>query len=421
MAGEASSIAANQTRTFLELWASLAPFLATDRNIPERLNQLLGRNRSFGSRDRRLYRELAYTGFRFHAWLAAGLSTANEDALRALVWLAAENTATQRLKAHWCNAWPKLPARVEEKRSILSAGTAGLKLDLPLVPDWFSHECPEANNPRLIDTLHSRSPLWIRVQTDKPAALREEFRARGWQVTESPVLSQAWRIEASDQDLTDSRAFREGQFEIQDLGSQILAAAPPVREGTHWFDACAGAGGKTLPLAQRVGINGRVTAWDVRGSALAELRVRADRSPFTNIRIARPVSEETFDGVFVDAPCSGSGTWRRAPHLKLSTHESTIRDASRNQLQLLSRLSAHVRPEGVLVYATCSLCRSENHRVTTAFLDQNPDFRRFPLQTSFGYSDAADSGELTLTPEVHDTDGFYLACLIRQTAPKSSG
>ncbi len=420
MAGESSTIAGNQARTFLGLWTSLAPGLTKDRAAPERLNQLLSRNRSFGSRDRRMYRELAYTGFRFHAWVAGGLSEADEDAIRALVWLSADIPSMHRLKSFWCDGWPPLPHRIDEKRAILRSRTAGLDLDAALLPSWLSRECPQACDPPLIDTLHSRSPLWIRVQTDDHRKLRDEFHARAWKVTSSPVLPQAWRIENSDEDLTASHAFRSGQFEIQDLGSQMLAAAPPVRKGTHWLDACAGAGGKTLPLAQRVGSGGRVSAWDVRGSALAELRIRAQRSSFANIRIARPAPGEVFDGVFVDAPCTGSGTWRRAPHLKLSTHESTLREASRNQLQLLNRLASHVKPGGLLAYATCSLCKSENHQVTSEFLDRNPQFRRYPLENTFGYPDAPGSGELTIMPHVHDTDGFYLACLIRQAGQASS-
>lgn len=420
MAGESPTIAANQARTFLGLWTSLVPGLTTDRAVPDRLNQLLGRNRSFGSRDRRMYRELVYTGFRYHSWVANALSESNEDALRALVWLSAEIPAMGRMKSFWCDGWPPTPNSVDEKRSILKSRTARLDLDATLLPVWLSRECPQACHPPLIDTLHSRSPLWIRVQTDDHQRLREEFHARGWKVTSSLVLPQAWRIAAVDEDLTASQAFKLGQFEIQDLGSQILAAAPPVRKGTHWLDACAGAGGKTLPLAQRVGPGGRMTAWDVRGAALAELRIRARRSPFSNIRIAKPAPGEVFDGVFVDAPCTGSGTWRRAPYLKLSTQESTIREASRNQLQLLNRLATHVKPGGVLAYATCSLCKSENHQVTSEFLDQNPQFRRYPLENTFGYPDAPDSGELTLMPHVHDTDGFYLACLIRQAGQASS-
>jgi 16S rRNA (cytosine967-C5)-methyltransferase len=421
MAGESSTIETNQARTFLGIWRSLAPRLTTDRGIAERLNQLLSRNRSFGSRDRRLYRELTYTAFRYHAWLAGGLRAASGDALRALAWLAAEVPALKRFKSYWCEGWPPLPHPLNEKRTVLKSRTGSLDLEASLVPAWLLQECPDACQPPLIDTLHCRSPLWIRVQTAEHASLREEFHSRGWKVTPSPVLPQAWRIDASDEDLTGNQSFRNGQFEIQDLGSQILAAAPPVREGTHWLDACAGAGGKTLPLAQRVGINGQVTAWDVRETALAELRTRALRSPFSNIRVAMPDPDAVFDGVFVDAPCSGSGTWRRAPHLKLSTHESTLREASRTQLQLLSRLAAHVRVQGLLVYATCSLCQSENHRITSQFLERNPRFRRCPLDAGFGYADDPRSGELTISPDVHDTDGFYLACLIRHTGPEASG
>jgi len=417
MSGAPPSIADNQTRTFLRLWATLAPALSTDRDIPERLNQRLKRNRSFGSRDRRLYRELAYTGFRYHAWLTGGLASGGEDAIRALAWLAADIPAARQLKLRWCHDWPAPPDSLEAKRGILRIRARGLNLDASVMPAWLADECPEANHSPLLDTLNTRSPLWIRLQSDDLPAIRSEFYHRGWLATPSPVLDRAWRIDARDADVTQSSAFRSGGFEIQDLGSQIVAAAPPIRKGSRWLDACAGAGGKTLAIARRVGTAGSVTAWDVRTSALEELQTRAERARLRNIEVRRPGSSEAFDGVFIDTPCTGSGTWRRAPHLKHSTTLATIRDAARRQLELLNTLSSHVRPGGTLVYATCSLCRSENSDVTTAFLSANPEFRRLALLESFGYPATPGSGELHIRPDVHDTDGFYLACFVRSQDP----
>ena len=414
MAGDASSIAGNQARTFLSLWASLAPRLTTDRALPERLDQLLKRSRSFGSRDRRLYRELTYTCLRYHGWLGKALEEKNPDAIRALAWLSADIPATRLMKSRECADWPVTPPAIGEKRSVLRVRTQGLSLDSPLLPSWLHAECPAAFDPPLLDTLHTRSPLWIRLQTDQREPLFAEFRERGWNAVPSRLLPDAWRLDAMEKDVTASAAFRSGQFEIQDLDSQLLVAAPPVQPGEHWYDACAGAGGKTLALARRLGSHGRVTAWDVRPSALAELRIRAGRAQLQTIRIAQPAADDLFDGVYVDAPCSGSGTWRRAPHLKHSTHAATVAQAAQVQLQLLNNLSSHVRPGGLLVYATCSLCRSENQQVTDAFLAAKPGFSRCRLTDTFGYRNDPSSGELTLDPSVHDTDGFYLACFGRQ-------
>ncbi len=414
MAGDVSSIVANQTRTFLALWASLAPKLSTDRDLPEQLDRLLKRNRSFGARDRRLYREFTYTCIRHHGWLAKALEEKNADAARALAWLSADIPATRLMKSRECPDWPATPASIEGRRSVLVTRTRGLSLDAPLLPSWLHAECPAAFVPPLLDVLHTRSPLWIRLQTNASEPLFAEFAERGWNPLPSRLLPDAWRLDAAEKDVTSTVGFRSGQFEIQDLGSQLLVAAPPVQASEHWYDACAGAGGKTLALARRLGAPGRVTAWDVRPSALAQLRIRAGRAGLQTIRIAQPTAEDVFDGVYVDAPCSGSGTWRRAPHLKHSTSAATVAQAARAQLQLLESLTPHVRPGGLLVYATCSLCESENRQVTAAFLAGRPDFRRFPLTETFGYRNDPLSGELIMDPSVHDTDGFYLACLRRQ-------
>lgn len=414
MAGEvSSSIAGSQIRTFLSLWAAVAPELATNRALPDKLDQLLTRNRAFGSRDRRLYRELTYTCLRYHAWLGTALAKGAPDAIRALAWLSADIPATCSMKRHACDDWPATPATIGEKRALLRDRTIGLSLDAALLPSWLQAECPEAFCTPLIDTLHTRSPMWIRLQTDLHDGLFAEFQERGWSVIPSRLLSDAWRLVAVEKDVTASAGFRAGQFEIQDLGSQLLVAAPPLHRGEHWYDACAGAGGKTLALARRLGPDGRVTAWDTRASALAELRIRATRAGLKNIRIASPAAGEHFDGVFVDAPCSGSGTWRRAPHLKHSTHASTVAQAAHLQLQLLDTLAAHVRPGGVLVYATCSICRTENQGVRHAFLAGHPRFEPGELVDTFGYRDNPTAGELILDPSVHDTDGFYLACFRR--------
>ena len=147
MAGDASSIAGNQARTFLSLWASLAPRLTTDRALPERLDQLLKRSRSFGSRDRRLYRELTYTCLRYHGWLEKALEEKNPDAIRALAWLSADIPATRLMKSRECADWPVTPPAIGEKRSVLRVRTQGLSLDSPLLPSWLHGEKPSAPPP----------------------------------------------------------------------------------------------------------------------------------------------------------------------------------------------------------------------------------------------------------------------------------
>ena len=386
------SPAASQGRTFLQLFAALRPHVATDRNLPSRLQQLLAREKRFGSRDRRLYRELLYTALRHLPWIDARLATASpDDAIRAAAWLAADTPATSAFRAHWTAGWPPVPATVAGKALHLSADPAAL------LPAWFAEHCPAAFQSPAFDVLHTRAPLWIRIQTDDTAPVLAEFAARNWSVRPSAVLPSAWEVLA-EADLTTTDAYARGLIEIQDLGSQLLLARRPSPPAGRWLDACAGAGGKTLQLARLLGSSGRVDAHDIRASALDELGSRASRARIANIRILSSAPADTYDGVLVDAPCSGTGTWRRSPHLKWCTTPRTIADSASVQRDLLARYAPLVRPGGLLVYATCSLSRHENEEVVAAFLDAHPRF-----------SPAGPA--VTLLPSDHNTDGYFVAPL----------
>jgi 16S rRNA (cytosine967-C5)-methyltransferase len=146
------------------------------------------------------------------------------------------------------------------------------------LPGWFRAHCPDAFVPPNLEALLARAPLWIRMQTAQPEAVFAELAARGWRWRESEVQDAACEV-LDEADVTDTAAYRDGRFEIQDLGSQLVLGSVDVTRGSHWLDACAGAGGKTLQLAGLVGATGRVDACDVRPVALEELDRRAHRDP----------------------------------------------------------------------------------------------------------------------------------------------
>ena len=385
------SPAASQGRCFLALFAALRPHVVSDRNLPSRLQQLLAREKRFGSRDRRLYRELLYTALRHLPWIDTRLAVMPDDAIRATAWLAADTPATRAFRAHWTTGWPDVPTTVAGKALHLGADAAAL------IPSWFAEHAPAACRPPALDTLHTRAPLWVRIQTDDPTPVLAEFEARGWPVRSSPILPSALEVLA-EADLTTTDAYARGLIEIQDLGSQLLLAQLTPSPAGHWLDACAGAGGKTLQLARLIGTSGRVDAHDIRASALDELGARAARARIANIRILSAPPSGSYDGVLIDAPCSGSGTWRRAPHLKWCTTPQTISEAAALQRELLNRYASLVRPGGLLVYATCSLSHHENDDVVTAFLAAHPEF-------------TPATPARTLLPSDHNTDGYFVAPL----------
>ncbi len=408
------NVVGSQRHTFLQLLAQLRPHWRRDSNLPERIHTMLRRHRSFGARDRRLYRELLYTAVRHLPWVEG---RADEELVALVAALTAETPATRAFRAAFADA--------------------RLMQDLPreaLLPAWFRAECPEAFSPPQLDALLTRAPLWLRLQTAEPARVFAEFATRGWAWQPSDLLPSAVKMLA-EVDVTQTDSFAQGRVEVQDLGSQLLLESVGIEPGGRWLDACAGAGGKTLQLARLLGPDGTIDAHDIRPAALTELAERARKAgiPVAAIHDRRtkdsgghrpPLPSQTasiaivpkpsglYDGVLVDAPCSGSGTWRRAPHLKWVTTPETIARAAAVQQTLLAQFATQVRPGGRLVYATCSLCRRENAQIVAAFLAAHPDFAPAPFARDFGFPSTA--GGLTIWPAPHDTDGFFVASLRRQ-------
>ncbi len=405
-------IADNQRRYFLQFWRELAPYVRGDSALPRRIKEMLGRNRSVGSRDRRLYRELIYTSLRFLPWVEALAMARPDDFLRAVVWLAPGQKEIGAFGTAVLGDWPPCPggAQLAEKARLLG-GLLKAPLDpADLLPAWFRGHCPAAFEPPNLDALLDRAPIWVRLQCQDHRLALDEFRSLGWNPAPHPHFPEAVRL-APNADVGRTDALRRGFVEIQDLGSQLVLLQAPVAHGQRWLDACAGAGGKAIQLAHLVGEAGHVDAHDIRPGPLRELSERATRARLANVRITNKPAGP-YDGVLVDAPCSGSGTWRRLPHLKWQTTPELVAAFAADQLAILTANAAQVRPGGTLVYATCSLSPRENHDVAAAFLQAHPDFRAVPPGRDCG--GVFDGLGSTLLPAAHDTDGFYTAVLIRR-------
>jgi 16S rRNA (cytosine967-C5)-methyltransferase len=399
------SLTGSQQKIFLRLVAALRPNWHSDVNLPAGISELFAANRSFGSRDRRLYRELIYTTLRFLPWIEPLLDTDPDRAAKAVAWLAADLPATKGYRAALCADWPACPPSVAAKAAHLGASAD------TLLPAWMTRHCPEAAVAPNLDTLHTRAPLWLRLQSNDAARVVAEFTAKQWPTRRSPVLPGALEVLA-EADVTKSDAWTHGLIEVQDLGSQLILESAAVAPGGRWLDACAGAGGKTLQLAALLGPKGHVDAHDIRASALRELEIRATRARATTISVLPSLpATAAYDGVLVDAPCSGTGTWRRAPHLKWTTSAGQVSTAAEKQLALLAQFSALVRPGGRLLYATCSLSHLENEDVVTAFLAAHGDFAAEPPARAFGGTPRRVG--LAILPAAHNTDGFYVASLRR--------
>jgi 16S rRNA (cytosine967-C5)-methyltransferase len=210
-----------------------------------------------------------------------------------------------------------------------------------------------------------------------------------------------WSLRVDDRaGLFDAQALRTGLAEVQDESSQRAIELCRVRAGERWLDLCAGSGGKALGLAA---LGAAVTAWDASARRLAELPRRARRAGAA-IQVSPDEPSGEFDGVLVDAPCSGSGAVAREPDARWRIDDEKVTRFHDAQREVLTRAAALVRPGGALVFATCSLFREEGEDVVAPFVEEHPDFRLAAEERRWPHREAGA--------------GFYLARLERRSAPR---
>jgi len=271
------------------------------------------------------------------------------------------------------------------------------------------------------------APTDLRVNTLK--ATREEAIAAlaraGVTALPTPHSPTGLRLEGRA-NVTGLGAYRDGLVEVQDESSQLAALLVDARPGMRVLDLCAGAGGKSLALAAAMGNRGGILACDADAKRLARLPPRLARSgarivetrPLTSGLVggkgkANPLGK--FDRVLVDAPCSGSGTWRRHPEAKWRLTPERLAAYRQTQAALLREAAQHVRPNGRLVYAVCSILPSEGAEQIAAFRKENRGWRVVPAGKAwrgiFGGKAPFDGPFMLLTPHRHGTDGFFAAIL----------
>lgn len=272
------------------------------------------------------------------------------------------------------------------------------RLDLP---DWLVAELREslgADFAAVAEALRSRAPVFLRanrVKTDVAgavAALADE----GIAAQPHPLAKSALEVTENARKIQNSKAYRDGWVELQDASSQAVVEALPLADGMKVLDHCAGGGGKTLAMAARARL--KLLAHDANPRRMADLPERARRAGVDVTLTERPEGGAPFDLVLVDAPCSGSGSWRRDPEGKWRLTAEALNRLQETQAAILDRVAPMVRAGGWLTYATCSLLERENRGQVSAFLARHPEWR---LQRDHAF-----------TP-LQGGDGFFLALLQR--------
>jgi 16S rRNA (cytosine967-C5)-methyltransferase len=281
---------------------------------------------------------------------------------------------------------------------------------------------------REIAALNAAAPIDLRVNLLKAdrAKARRALAAEGIPVEPTPWSPVGLRL-TERMPLGGLVAFKEGLVEVQDEGSQITALLADARPGMRVVDFCAGAGGKTLALAAQMANRGKLVACDVSARRLERAVRRLRRAAVGNAERRVLTGEPdkwvkrhagTFDRVLVDAPCLGTGTWRRNPGDKWRVTPEDLADLIVRQHRILGSAARLVRPGGRLVYATCSVLREEDEAQAEAFLAAEPEFSVVPAARAWsetiGGSSPGGKPYLRLTPAQHGTDGFFITIFERE-------
>ncbi len=315
---------------------------------------------------------------------------------------------------------------------------------LPDAPAEVRADCPDWCAPLLeasfgedwiaeAAALAKRPPLDLRVNTIKANRDRILTELAGVGAAATRIAPHGIRIPPIDgsgrhPNVQVEPAFQKGWFEVQDEGSQIAAELAGATHAMQVLDYCAGAGGKTLALSASMENRGQLFAYDSEKARLAPIFDRIRRSDNRNVQVLSKPQELTplagqMDLVLVDAPCTGSGTWRRRPDAKwrLTPRQLEVRMAE--QSSILDAAKAYVKPGGRLAYVTCSVFGEENGAQIDAFIARSPDFtpldhdtvwnQKFPGKADFARIDGGRG--ITLTPARSGTDGFFFCMLSRKS------
>ena len=303
-------------------------------------------------------------------------------------------------------------------------------------PDWVRAECPEWLWPHFgpdaaprLAALAEGAPLDLRVNALKAtrAEAIKALVAEQMHPQPTPLSPLGLRLEDRP-NVAATAAFRDGLVERQDEGSQLAACFVDAKPGQRVVDFCAGAGGKTLALAAAMQNKGSLFACDVEEWRLERAGERLRRAGAHNVT-RKPLAthrdpwvkrhKAAFDRVLVDAPCSGTGAWRRNPDARWRTTAEDLARVVALQREILDSACRLVKPGGRLVYVTCSLLPEENDAQVQGFLAGHADFRLLPMTTLWPQLLDAPAPKglgdtLTLSPESEGTDGFFVAVMVRQ-------
>ena len=416
----------------------LADIETRHRPAPDALKDYGLSHRFAGSKDRAAVAAHVYDALRRRAssaWLM------ESDAPRAIILgsLATARGLEAEAIAAICTGDAHAPEPLSEAERAALAGRS--LADAPAhvqgdYPQWLEPALRETFGEALVDEMRAmaeRAPLDVRINTLKASREKVVAALAHLAPEQAGYVPNGLRLplgaDGRGPALVGEPPFVKGLIEVQDEGSQIAALLARPAPGSQVLDLCAGGGGKTLALAALMENKGQVYATDTDGRRLAGLYPRLEKSNAHNVQLRSPRRgvpplddlRERCDLVLVDAPCTGTGIWRRNPDAKWRVRPGALEQRVKEQDLVLAQAALYVKPGGRLVYVTCSLLREENEARVMAFLATHPVFHVEPpgkvaeaagLPALADFADARGLG-IRLSPLRTRTDGFFVASLLR--------
>ncbi len=370
-------ILTRQRQIVIAMIEKLTPYVIEKGHPADRvLARFFKDHRELGSRDRRFLSAAFFSTFRWLGWTQPlELGTFNTIALSAYL----DQTEIHPALIAAKNDWKPLGGKpLDEKLATLREWFPDFQPleKTNLIPPSIGKNIvvPDGCEDVFYETLQTRPPTWLRLRND---AFKKALTDAEIPFEEHPQIPSAVSIPAGR---SLGPLGSSGQFEVQDIASQAVGVVAAPETGSDWWDACAGAGGKALQLADTVGRDGKVFATDVRPEALANCKKRARTDGIRNVRMQEhdlakdePFTKE-FDGVLVDAPCSGWGTWSRNPDARWRSDPRDPAQKRNLQLRMLHNAAQCVKPGGVLIYAVCTFTHEETNEVLEGFLAEHENF-----------------------------------------------
>jgi 16S rRNA (cytosine967-C5)-methyltransferase len=291
------------------------------------------------------------------------------------------------------------------------------------IPKWLE---AHLNDQALIKSLHDQATVDIRVNSLKNHrdAILTLLKLEGFEVTATPISPIGIRF-GKRQPLSNHELWENGTLEVQDEASQIASLLCNAQPGMQVLDYCAGAGGKSLSLAATMQNKGNLILSDIHPHRLQRAKERLRRAGVTTYQLKDIAKDNNwfkrqhnrFDRVLVDAPCTGTGTWRRNPDLKNRLTPIDLEELVTLQRKILDQAQQFVKPGGRLVYVTCSVLQAENDQQVAWLLNKYPQLKIIPIgkiwQETIGDACPFSTDTAQFTPNIHNTDGFFVSIFER--------